>query len=336
MKNLSIVVPCYNSEDYMNRCIDSLLIGDDKTEIIIVNDGSTDKTAEIAEAYQEKFPAIVKAVHQINGGHGEAVNTGLAHATGRYIKIVDSDDWVDAISYQTILDFLAQLPDESEMDMLISNYVYEKVGVKHKKVVNYQSFLPKDKLFDWEKVTFPVGKYLLMHSIIYRTSLLKEMSLKLPKHTFYVDNLYAFQPLPFVRKMYYLDVDFYRYYIGREDQSVNEQVMIKRIDQQLFVNRALIDYYVQTAQDNPYLDTYMRQYLEIITVVSSVLLMKYPSAENLSKKEALWAYIQERDTALYAKLRRSILGNIVNLPGNIGRKTTIGIYRVIKKIYGFN
>ena len=105
MKLLSIAVPCYNSEGYMRNCIESLLPGGDEVEIIIVDDGSTkDRTAEIADEYAAKYPGIVKAVHQENGGHGQAVNTGLKHATGLYFKVVDSDDWLDKENYPKVLD----------------------------------------------------------------------------------------------------------------------------------------------------------------------------------------------------------------------------------------
>lgn len=87
-----------------------------------------------------------------------------------------------------------------------------------------------------------------MHSVIFRTKLLKDCGLKLPEHTFYVDNIFVFEPLPYVKKMYYMDVNFYRYYIGRADQSVNEQVMIGRIDQQLKVNKIMVDYVVSKKQ----------------------------------------------------------------------------------------
>ena len=84
MKLLSIAIPCYNSESYMEKCIESLLAGGEDVEILIVNDGSSDRTAEIADSYAEKYPTIVRAIHQENGGHGEGINQGLAHATGRY------------------------------------------------------------------------------------------------------------------------------------------------------------------------------------------------------------------------------------------------------------
>ena len=99
MKLLSIIIPCYNSENYMKYCIESLLPGGDDVEILIINDGSKDKTAEIAEEYANKYPSIIKAIHQENGGHGETINTGLKNATGLYLKVVDSDDWVDTRAY---------------------------------------------------------------------------------------------------------------------------------------------------------------------------------------------------------------------------------------------
>ena len=90
MKLLSIAIPCYNSESYMEKCIDSLLAGGEDVEILVVNDGSSDRTAEIADSYERKYPTIVKAIHQENGGHGEAVNAGIRNATGLYFKGQDT------------------------------------------------------------------------------------------------------------------------------------------------------------------------------------------------------------------------------------------------------
>lgn len=119
MKLLSVTIPSYNSQDYMEHCIESLLPGGEDVEIIVVDDGSTDRTAEIADAYAEKYPTIVKAVHQENGGHGEAVNAGIRNATGLYFKVVDSDDWVDGEAYQRVLDTLRDLSGGSAaLDML--------------------------------------------------------------------------------------------------------------------------------------------------------------------------------------------------------------------------
>ena len=226
----------------MERAVESVLKGGKDVEIIIVNDGSKDGTEEIGKRYEREYPDIVRVISQENGGHGEAVNTGLLHATGKYFKVVDSDDWLDEEALIQVLNQMKSFEEkDEEVDMFISNYVYEKVGAGHKKVIHYRNCLPQERIFGWNDLGhFRVDQYILMHSVIYRTELLKLCQLRLPKHTFYVDNIYVYYPLPHVSTIYYLDVNLYRYYIGRDDQSVNEKNMIKRIDQQLFVNKTMI------------------------------------------------------------------------------------------------
>ena len=276
MKYISFAIPCYNSEAYMEKAINSILVGGEDVEIIVVNDGSKDGTQKIAERYQEKYPTIVKAVEKENGGHGDAVNCGLAHATGKYFKVVDSDDWVDKEALKKILDAVKGFMDaDSPVDMVISNYVYEKVGMKHKKVIRYDNVLPQNQVFRWDDIgRFRLDQYILMHSVIYRTELLRDCKLQLPLHTFYVDNIFVYNPLPYLKTMYYCDVDLYRYFIGREDQSVNEKVMIGRIDQQIRVTKIMIDAYDLTKIRNRKLRNYMVKYLTMMMTVSSVFLIK--------------------------------------------------------------
>ena len=338
MKLLSIAIPSYNSEAFMRKCIESLLPGGEEVEIIIVNDGSKDSTGAIADEYAEQYPTIVKAVHQENGGHGEAVNAGLRNATGLYYKVVDSDDWVNKDAYLKILETLGNLVKSNNMvDMLISNYVYEKEGKKRKKVIQYRTAFPTDQVFTWDDVKFlHVGQYILMHSVIYRTQMLKDCGLELPKHTFYVDNIYVYHPLPYVKKMYYMDVNFYRYYIGREGQSVQEKVMIGRIDQQIRVNKILIDDCDVWKLKNKKLRNYMLSYLEIMMAVSSILAIRSKTPENLAKKKELWQYLKAKDLRSYKKIRRSIMGNTMNLPGKSGRKISVAAYKIAQKVVGFN
>lgn len=341
MKLLTVTVPCYNSEGYMAKCVESLLAGGEDVEIIIVDDGSTDRTAEIAEEYVQKYPSIVRAIHKENGGHGSAVNTGIENATGLFFKVVDSDDWVREADYRQILDKLRELAGgEQVLDMLISNFVYEKEGEKKNKVMRYRHALPQDEMFTWNQVKhFHKGQYILMHSVIFRTKLLRDCGLKLPEHTFYVDNLFVFEPLPFVRNMYYMDVNFYRYYIGREGQSVNETIMISRIDQQIKVNKIMVDYMAEQKakiKSSRKLANYMKNYLEIITTVSSVLLIRGGTEEHLQKKKELWNYIKTKDRFLYTRLRYGILGNSMNLPGKGGRKISVEGYRICQRFFKFN
>lgn len=339
MKLLSVAIPCYNSEDYMRHCIETLLPGGEDVEIIIVDDGSVkDNTAAIADEYAQKYPTIVKAVHQENGGHGEAVNTGLKHATGLYFKVVDSDDWVDAESYQKVLTKLNELVREGNpVDMMLCNYVYEKQGAKHKRVIHYRSALPQDQIFSWNDVKhFHKGQYILMHSVIFRTQMLKNCGLELPKHTFYVDNIFVYYPLPYVKTMYYMDVDLYRYFIGRSDQSVNEKVMIGRVDQQIKVNKIMVDQYDMKAIQNPKLRKYMISYLEIMMTVSSIMLIRSGTPESLQKKKDLWQYLKKKDAGLFYKLYFGIFGRAMNLPGKGGRKVSVFAYKLANKVMGFN
>lgn len=338
MKLLSVVVPCYNSQQYMKKCIDSLLNGGEEVEILIVNDGSVDDTAKIADDYERKYPSIVRAIHQENGGHGEAVNAGIRNAKGLFFKVVDSDDWVSEGAYRKILSVLEEMTRVgTRLDMLISNFVYDKVGVKRKKVMKYTTALPENEIFTWNDVKhFHKGQYILMHSVIYRTQILRECGLQLPKHTFYVDNLFVFQPLPYVKTMYYLNENFYRYYIGREDQSVNESVMIQRIDQQLKVNKLMIDYMELSKLNNRKLRKYMISYLDIIMTVSSIMLIKSGTDENYEKKKELWEYLKSHDKRLYLKIRCGILGRYMNLPGKGGRQVSVAGYKIMQKFFGFN
>ena len=338
MKLLSIAIPCYNSQDYMENCIESLLVGGEEVEILIVDDGSSDRTAEIADDYARKYPTIVKAIHQENGGHGEAVNAGIRNATGLYFKVVDSDDWVNKEAYVQILKTLYELlRGPQTVDLLISNFVYEKQGATRKKIMQYRKCLPQDRIFGWEEVKhMPKGKYLLMHSMIYRTKLLHECNLELPKHTFYVDNIYVYYPLPHVRTLYYMNVDLYRYFIGREDQSVNEKVMINRIDQQLFVTKKMISMYELRLIGSKKLRKYMVNYLAIMMTVSSILCIRSKKKENLEKKKELWAYLKKKDYRTYMKIRYGILGQTMNLPGRSGRRVSSLAYTVARRLIGFN
>ena len=180
------------------------------------------------------------------------------------------------------------------------------------------------------------GQYILMHSVIYRTELLRQCGLKLPAHTFYVDNIFVYQPLPHVKNIYYLDVNFYRYYIGRQDQSVNEKVMIGRIDQQLLVTKLMLGYYDVTKISSRKLRHYMMQYLEIMMTVSSVLAIKSGTPENLEKKKELWQFLKKQNFPLYLRLRCGFLGQGCNLPGKGGRDLLILGYKITQKFYGFN
>jgi glycosyltransferase involved in cell wall biosynthesis len=313
------------------------LSGADDVDIIIVDDGSTDATAAIADEYAARYPEWIRAIHQENRGHGGAISAGIEHAQGAFVKVVDSDDWVDVPSYKKILATLRSFPETGRPDVMVNNYVYEKETKRHKTVVRYVHILPQNRLFTWDQVgRFPKGKYILMHSLIYRTAILRDCGLSLPLHTFYVDNLYAYIPLRHTKKLYYLNVDFYRYYIGRAGQSVEEQTMIRNIDQQLFVNRLMISSLALDSIREKRKRQYLFNYLEIVTMASSAMLLRAGTEEHLRKKQELWEYIRGNNRRLYHKLRYGVPGSLVHLPGATGRNISISVYKLSRKMVGFN
>ena len=236
-----------------------------------------------------------------------------------------------------VLEVLRQITQEGkQLDLLIANYVYEKVNEQKKKVISYKMALPQDRIFTWDEVKhFRQGQYILMHSVIYRTKLLRDCKLELPKHTFYVDNIFVYQPLVHVKTMYYLNVNLYRYFLGRDDQSVTEANMIKRIDQQLRVNRFMIDCCDIMSIKNKKLRSYMMKYLSIIMTVSSVYLIKEGSKESLDKKDELWEYLRKKDKRVYNKISSCMLGKTMNLKSTLGHKIVKLGYEISKKIYKF-
>ena len=339
MKLITFTVPCYNSAAYMDHCIETLLTAGEDAEIILVDDGSKDDTGKIADAYAEKYPTIVRVIHQENGGHGEGVNQGIRNATGVYFKVVDSDDWLDTDALQQVLaELRAHLNDEQPLDLMMANYVYEHVADNTRNIVDYKGILPEGRVFTWNEIgKFPPNKNILMHSVIYRTEVLRRSGMELPKHTFYVDNIFVYQPLPYVKSMYYMDLDLYRYFIGRADQSVNESVMVKRVDQQLRVTKHMIDCQdLDALQHEKRLRAYMLHYLSMMMTVSDIFLLLDGTPEAYTKKKELWQYLKDH---VSPKVYRSVvlsLGGVsnVNVPG--GDKVVLGCYRLAKKLFKFN
>lgn len=338
MKLLTVAIPCYNSQDYMRHAVETALVGGEDVEILLINDGSTDQTPQIADELAAEHPTIVRAIHKENGGHGSAVNTGLANATGVYYKVLDSDDWFDREAFLKMLDVLRDFVQEGNgVDMLLSNYVYEKPSIHKHKAIRYDGVFPENQVFGWNDVKrFKMSQNILMHSVIYRTKLLRDCGLVLPEHTFYVDNIFVYNPLPYVKTMYYVNVDLYRYFIGREDQSVNEQVMIGRIDQQIRVNKIMIDSHDLTKIKNKKLRDYMVKYLTMMMTVSSVFLIKEGTEESLRKREELWDYLKTQNKGMFRMVNKMALSKPMQIRNRAGRKIVVWGYSLSQKIYGFN
>ena len=340
---LSFAIPCYNSAEYMDHCIQTLLDGSegrlDRVEILIVDDGSVkDNTAEKADEWEARFPGTIRALHQENAGHGGAVNKGLANARGLYFKVVDSDDWLDPESLKVMLDLIEVFAErEDPIDLLLSNYVYEHAE-RGQEVMDYKNVLPVGREFGWDEIgKLGISQYILMHSVIYRTQVLRDCGVVLPEHTFYVDNIFVYVPLPYVKTLFYLDIDLYRYFIGRDDQSVNEKVMIGRIEQQLLITRRMIDAYdlVDDVESKPLRD-YMMSYLLMMMTISTVFSMLSDRPDKYKLRDAIWIYLREHNPKIYPRMRKTFFGWGCNLQGKAGEKAIIFLYRVAQKLFKFN
>ena len=337
MKFISFAVPSYNSQDYLRHCVDTLLSGGEDVEILIVNDGSKDNTAAIADEYAEQYPTIVRAIHKENGGHGSGVNRGLQEATGLYYKVVDSDDWVDEAALKKLLNTIRVHQAENSLpDLYITNFIYDHTYENKQFIRQWRKQFQPNAFHTWADAGRFVGaQVLLMHSLMYRTELLRKSGTVLPEHTFYVDNLFAYQPLPLMKKIYYLDVDLYHYFIGREDQSVNVKNFTRRYDQQIRVMRRMADAYSYAeimAMEKP-LRRYMLHCLSAIMMNTMLFCCAGGNEpERIAAHNALWGHIKEQDPQMYHCLTHRAMPMLVKwIPWKLRGKIMLFGYRILCK-----
>ena len=336
MKQISFVVPCYNSANYMRHCIDSLLIGGDDVEIIIIDDGSVDDTPRIADEYAKKYPNIVKVHHQKNGGHGEGVNQGLKIAKGRYFKVIDSDDWADLKSYKTLLKKIKKI----DADVIIMNYRYTHPDASLDSTINFSNVFPQDKEVTWKDTKhFRVTQFLSLHSMMYKKTVLDASHIALPKHTFYEDNLFIYLPLINTKTIYYMDMDFYKYFIGRDDQSVQEPQLIKRSAQQVLIAELVCKAYDldEVKKTDKKLYKIMRRECSLLVALGVVFSRLSETDDGEKQYKDMWDTIKNDNPKLFKYLRyHSTLASWASLPGKVGRAIVIGGYRGAHFLVKFN
>ncbi len=333
MKYITFVVPCYNSENYMNKCIDSLLIGKEKVEIIIIDDGSKDNTGKIADTYKEKYPDIIKVVHQENGGHGEGINTGLKHATGKYFKVIDSDDWVNEKAYKKLLEKIEKI----DSDLIITNYVYTYNEKRKNKVINFSNVFKENEELTWNDMKkWKYNQYPSIHSVMYKKSVLDKTNITLPKHIFYEDNLFVYLPLINTKTIYYLNINLYQYYIGRPDQSVQDTQLIKRSHHQVLVTRLACTAYDLNKIENKNLRKLMkRECAFLMTIAITFSRLEYTKEREAQYKE-LWETLKKENPNLYKNLRHFTMASLASTKGPIGRFITQKGFKIAHKILKFN
>ena len=329
-KLLTLAVPAYNAAPFLHHCLNTLVQAGDAVEVLVVNDGSKDDTLEVAREYQRKYPAIVVPVDQENRNWGGAVNHALELASGDYFYIVDADDWLDSVKLSEVVARLAELRDaDKQVDLFVVNYIYNRIDDGSRHTIQYKKLIPHDVVVGWDDLSKPkIDQYLMIHSMIYRTEIVRESGLKLPEGESYMDSLLMLKPLRHVRTLYYHDCDLYWYTIGREGQSVEPEVLKKHIGEQIHATHLAIDGfdYAGLQAISPRLASCSLRYLSAMMTVSSIHLFEINTPESIAANEELWDYLRASDPALYRRLHASFAGLVY-------RKTAFG--RAVAK-FGYN
>lgn len=295
MKILTVIVPVYNTEKYIKRCLDSLDNKEinDKLEVLVVSDGSKDNAINIAKEYSKRLPDTFKIIEKENGGHGSTINKGLELATGKYFRVLDSDDWVDNVNF---VEFVKRLEDQ-DADLVVTDYSKEFIYEGKSEKIIYKNLEPNKKYnFDKFDLNILNGEYFVMATSTYKTEVLRKSNLKLMEKTFYVDMQYNVVPIPYVNSFVYFDLDIYRYFIGRLDQSVNTASFVKNHLNHDKVVKYLIDYYSNLTDISDTKKEYIRIILKYILFTHYSIYCIY-----FKKKRQGYKLVKEFDKYLYNK-----------------------------------
>lgn len=295
-KVLAIGIPSYNGEPYLDRCIPTFIDKEleGKIEVFIVNDGSTDRTREIAEKYAEKYPKIIKVINKENGGHGSAVNAALYASNAKYYKVVDCDDWVDTKELIELVKFL----ETTDADIISNAYNQVNLITGHSELINNYNvqYGKKYKLeeLDIEEI------YLSIHSTTYKADLLKKHNIKLQEKTFYVDVEYQLLPMPYVKSIVFLNNCVYKYMVGNANQSVNIDNFVKRYDDHDRVVKRIIEF-LKDAKLTETQDKYIYSIMEKVIYTHYALSSIYDTDTNRGRTRSIEfdKYLRTHNKRLY-------------------------------------
>lgn len=337
-KLLTIAVPAYNSGSFMHKCLDTLVHSGTDVEVLVINDGSPDDTLAVAKRYEEKYPDVIVAVDQENRNWGGAINHAMELARGKYFYIVDSDDWLDVDAFGGVMAKLRMLEsDNTPVDLFVVNYVYNRVALGDRHTIQYRSLIPADRVVVWDDLSVPkIDQYLMIHSMIYRTDVIRQSGLKLPEGESYMDSLVMLKPLRYVKTLFYHDCDLYWYTIGREGQSIDGGQVAKHVDEQIHATQVAIDGfdYQKLQEISPRLASCSLRYLSAMMTVSSITLYRIGTPEAYQLNDELWEYLKNSDSMLYLRLHASLAG-LVYKRTDFGRKLALLGYDVAARIFKF-
>lgn len=225
-KLLTIIVPIYNTEQYLAKCLDSLIIKETLMpllEVLLIIDGSPDNALAIAQDYEKKYPQTFKVINKENGGYGSVLKRGIAEAKGKYCKVLDSDDWYDTAEFEKFIEELQTV----DHDIIITDFVKEFVFENRSELQTLPT-LQNKKVYNLDKdINTLEGDVFVMHRLAYKTEVLRKAGINFPEKVFYTDTLFASIPLFFAKDLYYTNLQLYRYFIGRDGQTIHPDTIRK-------------------------------------------------------------------------------------------------------------
>ena len=304
----------------MEQCIESLLPGGEQVEIVIVNDGSADRTGEVADRYACKYPDLVRVIHQENRGHGGAVNAAAAGLESWYFMVVDSDDSLDYTAYRRLLALLSACVLKKKLpDVIFTDYRNVTPSDQNGKVISYANYMPERRLFTADQIrNMPVGTYLFIHSMICRTKFYQETGIALPEKRYYEDQIFVCGSLMHAKTLYYLKTTLYRYLTGRKGQSVDLEMISAHSEDQLYIARYLARMILSPNVPDNGSRRYLKRHYNIVYCVSCVVLMLKGDRDSLRQRDRLNRYLRKLDKDFYRSQRYSVTGRLVNAPGRAG------------------
>lgn len=243
MKVLTIIIPTYNMEKLLDKCLTSLIVENKKLlkllEVLVVIDGAKDKSSEIAHTYQDRFPQIFRVIDKENGNYGSCINRGLKEATGKYIKILDADDYFDTICFEEYIKTLCSI----DVDVVMNDYNEVNLEGNVTRLISWKS--PSSVIFGYDDFSKYDQVYFRMHGVAYKTDTLNSFGYKQTEGISYTDNEWIFMPMAYCKSFYYYNHPLYQYLLGREGQTMEESIWEKNFWMEIQGARWMIDYFVQ-------------------------------------------------------------------------------------------
>lgn len=252
-KLLTIIIPTYNMEKYLRRCLDSLIVDEEGMkllEVLVVNDGSKDSSSAIAHEYQDMYPNTYRVIDKENGNYGSCINRGLKEATGKYVKVLDADDWFDNENFRTFINILIGI----DVDLIISNYCVVNENNKQK---NFSKVGLKPYVTLFFPNSYKKIMHLQMHQVTYKLRNILGINYTQSEGISYTDQEWMFSPMTTVTTIYYYPESIYNYLVGRDGQTMDKTQLLKNYSHTLIGTKKMVAEYLKFNIESNVFESYL-------------------------------------------------------------------------------